>query len=228
MCPPFMRRSQRNVIQSSLRSAAGRVLRLPHAHVIRTRGSPCFAASGCLSTRETPALLTWSDPFGRRRDRLLRHRPRVGPASTLEAADRAHHHVVITENLARQADAGQAARGEPLPLCDGPARRLSLDKFNAAGGASGEPAARVHDVNSRVLFDRQDETLLLRDFKRSISFDGQIGHTALYGGWLDLQWASHIPDDLSGSSPGIAERPEGAGVLLTSLILQEQRRERIL
>src|SRR5688572_16130237 len=118
----------------------------------RSPGPWRLTASGCSPFRHPCCANTWfaafsspldtfhvrraarrvfkrSNPLGWRRNCLLRRWSRIGTARSLEAADCAHGHVVVTDNLTRQPDAAQASRGEPLLLCGGPVCRLSRDEL---------------------------------------------------------------------------------------------------
>ena len=48
-------------------------------------------------------------------------------------------------------------------------RRLSIDEFNSARGATGIAAACVQNVDLRVLLDSEDKALVVGDVKRSIA-----------------------------------------------------------
>ena len=87
-----------------------------------------------------------------------------GAAAALEAADGADGHVVIAEDLARQADAGHALGGEHLLLGDGHSLGFALDELDAAGRAAGVAAAGMEDVDPGVLLDRQHQPLAVLDF----------------------------------------------------------------
>jgi ribosome-associated protein len=100
----------------------------------------------------------------------------IRSSRSLEAADRPECHVVIAQDLAGQADAVKTTRGEALFLRSRHARGLPLDELHAARRASRVAAARVQNIDTRVLFDREHQALLRGDFKRSISINRQCGH----------------------------------------------------
>ena len=63
-----------------------------------------------------------------------------------EEADRFHRHVVVADDLARQAEAGvgvEAAGGEEVLLGLGYAVRFALDELHSTGRTARVPAARV-------------------------------------------------------------------------------------
>jgi len=120
-------------------------------------------------------------PDSRRGDLRRRGTARIGTARSFETADRAHRHVVIAEDLAGQAHAGQTFRRETLDLGRCMCRRLAVDELDAAGRATRVSAARMENVNLGILLDGEHEPLSVRDLERSVSFDRQLWHPSIVG-----------------------------------------------
>ena len=118
-----------------------------------------------------------SQPFRRRRDRLRWGAPGVRPAGALQPADGTDRHVLVAEELARQANTGQALGLEDGFFGGRLLRRLVLDELHAARGASGVSAACMQDVDLGVLFNGQDESLAVGHVERPVSFNSQCRHT---------------------------------------------------
>ena len=105
--------------------------------------------------------------------------PGSGRPLPVEAADGAHGHVVVAQNLAGQAHAGEPAFLKLGRFCFRHLRRLPIDELHAARRAPGVAAARVQHVHLRVLFDRQHEPLSLRHVDRPESLNRQLWHVSL-------------------------------------------------
>ena len=93
-----------------------------------------------------------------------------------QARDRAHSHVVIAQDLARQSNAGRIFRRQHAPLGDGHRFGLARDELDAARGAAGVAPAGVQHIDLRVLLDREHETLSWNDLDRFETFDCQLWH----------------------------------------------------
>jgi len=117
-----------------------------------------------------------SSVFRRRFDERLRRGPGIGTAAAFEAADGSHRHIVIAQDLARQAYAGQTAGGEDGALRDGAPFRLALDELHAAGRATGSAATGVQLIDPGVLLEREDEALPFRHVKSADVLHGQLRH----------------------------------------------------
>jgi hypothetical protein len=100
----------------------------------------------------------------------------IRASASFEAADGADGHVVVAHDLAGQAGVGHPLRSKNLALGRRPARWLSFDELDAAGGAPRVAAARVQDIDARILLDRQDESFAIVDVNRSESFNRQFRH----------------------------------------------------
>jgi hypothetical protein len=87
-----------------------------------------------------------------------------------EAADGPHFHVVIAEDLATEAHAGEAARGEHVAFGDGHAGGLAADELDAASRAARMTAARVELIDSGVLLERPDQPFACGNIKLTDTF----------------------------------------------------------
>src|SRR5690606_7373448 len=116
--------------------------------------------------------------FGGRLDVRRGRRTGIGPAAALEPADGADRHVAIDEDLAREADARQAAALEDLGLGLRHPLGLTRDELHAARRAARVAAAGVQLIDARVLLEREDEALSVGHAERAHSFDSQLGHGA--------------------------------------------------
>ena len=99
------------------------------------------------------------DPLGRRLDRRLGRLARIRPAASRQPADRAHGHVVVADDLTRQAHAGQASLFQPRLLGLRHPLRLAADELDSAGRAARVAAAGVQDIDMGILLDRKHEAL---------------------------------------------------------------------
>ena len=81
---------------------------------------------------------------------------------------------MVAENLTRQTQTGEAARGEPFLFRRRHVRRLSLDELDAARRAPGKSAAGVENVDVRILLDGEDHPLLSWNIECSVPFNRQF------------------------------------------------------
>jgi hypothetical protein len=100
----------------------------------------------------------------------------IRAAAACQPADRTHNHVVIADDLTRQPDAYETAFFEARLLGHRHPRRFTVDELDTAGRAARVPAARVQDVDMRILLDRKDEALAIFNVNRGKAFDGQSRH----------------------------------------------------
>jgi hypothetical protein len=92
-------------------------------------------------------------------------------AAASQAADRAHRHVIVTQHLAAQPDAGEVPHFEHIALGDGHTLRFTFDKLHAAGGATGMPTASMQLIDPGILFQGKHESLALWNVKRTDPLD---------------------------------------------------------
>jgi len=90
------------------------------------------------------------------------HRDHMG-ATRYIPADRAHGDVVVAEDLAAEAHAGQPAGGQDGFFRLGHLGRLAGHKLDAAGGAACVPPAAMQNIYTRI-FDSEHEFLSFRRF----------------------------------------------------------------
>jgi hypothetical protein len=109
-------------------------------------------------------------PDRRRRDVRFRRAAGIRAAAAFEAADRSDGHGVIADDLARKADARDAARRQNVALGDGHAIRLAFDEFHAARRAAGITAAGVKLIDLRVLLEGEDEAFSVLHLDGAESF----------------------------------------------------------
>ena len=118
---------------------------------------------------------------------------------------------MVAQNLARQANARQRTRGEPLLLRGGEPGGLALDEFDAARRAAGIAAAGVQNVNLGVLLDGQHEPLSVRNVEGPVSVDREFGHACIV--WYGPRYN---PESVRSPSPAIVAlhvgQPEGLGI----------------
>jgi hypothetical protein len=95
------------------------------------------------------------DPHWRRCDISRWCVPHVLSSAACQTADDADRHIVITNDLAAQPDAGQASRWENVALGDSHAGGLTFEELNAARRATRISATGVQLVNSRILLQGQ-------------------------------------------------------------------------
>ena len=86
---------------------------------------------------------------------------------------------MIAHDLAGKAHSGQAPCFETLFLGLGHLLGLAVDELDAAGGAAGEAAASVQDVDVGILLDRQHQPAIRTHVDRSRSFNRQIWHPTI-------------------------------------------------
>src|SRR5688572_4991536 len=156
-------------------------------------------ASGRASYRTTrrwdpssPRSRSISPPISKTSSRLLRSPDRgwldafiggptrIGAARAFQPADSSHAQIVIAQDLARQPDSGEPSLFEPLLFGRRHRRRLAVDEFNTACGASRVSTTRVQNVDLRVLLDCEHEAFVIGNVKRSIIFDCQFRHDTFY------------------------------------------------
>jgi hypothetical protein len=88
----------------------------------------------------------------------------------------ANRHVLIANDLAAQADAGQAARRKHVSLGNRHAFRLALDELDAACRTPRIPAAGVQLIDPGIMLERQNQPLPVRHFKLAHPIDCKFRH----------------------------------------------------
>ena len=84
---------------------------------------------------------------------------RIFATAASQAADHTDRHIVIARDLTAQPYARHAAGRQHVPLSDSDLIRFAIDEFDATGCAARLPTARMQLIDTRVLFQRQDQPL---------------------------------------------------------------------
>ena len=100
----------------------------------------------------------------------------IRPAAAGEPADRSHRHVVVTEDLTREAYAAEPFRRQHVALGDGHLVGLAFDELDAAGGAAGVAAARMQLIDAGILLEREHQAFVVFYSNGWESFDRQNWH----------------------------------------------------
>jgi antitoxin (DNA-binding transcriptional repressor) of toxin-antitoxin stability system len=89
-------------------------------------------------------------------------------------------YVVIAEDLAGKAHSSESSLSQPFFFRNGHPHWLAVDELHTTRRAPRVASACMQNVDVRVLLDREHQTLVVSDVKRSISFNSELGHTHLY------------------------------------------------
>ena len=83
---------------------------------------------------------------------------------------------MIADALAGEPDAADALPRQHVAFGDGHLIGFAFDEFDAARSATRVAAARVQDVDSCILFDREHEALACFYLDTGKSFNGELWH----------------------------------------------------
>src|SRR5687768_14938512 len=91
-------------------------------------------------------------------------------ATSRQAADGTHGHVMVAQDLAAQPDSRQTSGCQHVPLGDRHLVWLRLYKFDSASGATSVSATGMQLIDPRILLESQHQSLALRNLKRPYTF----------------------------------------------------------
>src|SRR5262249_49884062 len=142
----------------------------------RRRSVPRWIGEGRGSRRAGPAgrVLLRCPGDWLRLDGVCRTVARSRPARAGEPADGPDGHVVVTEDLAAQANASDVLRSQDVLLGGGHRIGLAGDELDAAGGAASVATTGMELVDLGLVGERQDKAFAGGHVEFTDTFNGQL------------------------------------------------------
>src|SRR6185312_10223970 len=100
-------------------------------------------------------------------------------AAARQSAHGPHGHVVVTDDLAAETNAGQSPGSQDGFFGLGHLLRLAREEFDPAGGAAGVAAAGMELIDLGFVLQRQHQALALGHLELPDSLDSQLRHDNL-------------------------------------------------